>query len=864
VSQHLNIGSGGLHSSANTDNRFRWVACQLDELRKCYDLPRLQSTLEALPASLEGTYARVLSQIPPTYQNDAKRLLQCLVIAARPLCLEETVEIIAINPEGNPCFSPRNRLAESEDIVLLCPSLISIVKERFIEKGQTLVRRVVRIAHFSVQEYLVSQHITLGEPQEYLVQVDIANKMFAHLCATYLMHIEEDMSNTPQVLIDYPLAQYAARYWTHHAFVGQTEVEPPPRPNLYEVLPYLQRLRRASCYIRRLLSYVTSLILWALFPSTADNPASMILLNLLCSHEPFLTWQRIYDPDQPKKDSDFARKRSDIASPLYYASLAGLIAPVRLLLDSHSNSIDSKGGRYGFPLIAASWGGHAHVVSLLLYHGAHVNASGGDCGSALYAAADRGHEEVVRLLLDCGADVTATGGSNGQALATAAEKGHKAVVELLLDRGADIHANSGRCGDALQAAVAEGHEPVARLLIKRGANVNARGGVYRNTILAAVWPGHGKVLTLLLDNKIDFDAMDDLYSNALYGATHQGHEALVKELLLRGADVHLQCRGYGTPLYAAALNGFVRIAKVLLDHGVDVNQEGGNYGTPLQASARNGDTTMVKLLLDRGADVDQESGFYGTALFAAHDKGHRDVAELLQRTRIAKGLQTDVELHLEMMSHADLARGTDEYFTDSTHAHNDRAGDLLQAAVYQGDRQIVRRLLERGVPANSQGRGFGKPLYTASARGDEGIVRLLVEAGAELNALSRGFGSALQAAANNGHSAIVQYLLDNGADVNLRAGLHNTALHAAAYESREEIAKRLIDHGADVNAVASDWKTTPLQAACWGGSEPIAALLLEHGAVPDAPGGSWGSAAQAASLRRHDAISELLKTYMPI
>ncbi len=97
------------------------------------------------------------------------------------------------------------------------------------------------------------------------------------------------------------------------------------------------------------------------------------------------------------------RSLKNVASPLYYTALAGLVESARLLLEK----------------------------------GADVNAHDGYRGNALQAASEMGHEAVVRLLLEKGADVNAQGGYHGNALQAASEMGHEAVVRLLLERGAD-------------------------------------------------------------------------------------------------------------------------------------------------------------------------------------------------------------------------------------------------------------------------------------------------------------------------------------------------------------------------------------------------------------------------------------------
>ena len=53
--------------------------------------------LEELPESLDETYERVLREIKKPNRDHARRLLQCLVVAIRPLRVEELAEMLAID-----------------------------------------------------------------------------------------------------------------------------------------------------------------------------------------------------------------------------------------------------------------------------------------------------------------------------------------------------------------------------------------------------------------------------------------------------------------------------------------------------------------------------------------------------------------------------------------------------------------------------------------------------------------------------------------------------------------------------------------------------------------------------------------------
>src|SRR5258708_17762389 len=68
-------------------HRFQWVYCQLEVLRHCFPT-ELRRTLEELPESLDKTYERILKGIHDVNRKHARRLLQCLTLAAQPLPVE--------------------------------------------------------------------------------------------------------------------------------------------------------------------------------------------------------------------------------------------------------------------------------------------------------------------------------------------------------------------------------------------------------------------------------------------------------------------------------------------------------------------------------------------------------------------------------------------------------------------------------------------------------------------------------------------------------------------------------------------------------------------------------------------------------
>jgi hypothetical protein len=291
----------------------------------------LRKALASLPKTLDDTYVRILCNIDEEYSKDALRILQWLACNARPMRIEELVEVIAVDTEGDPRFDPENRLKEPRDVLTICSSLVATTVEATDGPHGETAGEQVRLAHFSVKEYLLSNRITNGPAHQYSVREIHANVSIAEICLAYLLQFDTPDSLTSQTIKEYPLALYAAKYWTQHARVtGNNE-------NI----------------IDRLIT--------ELFVSKKDAYINSI---------------RIFDPENSWNSPDTTKILEIVSPPLYYASLNGLIKAVGLLLEEGAD-VNAQGGRnYGTALQAASLNGHDQIVQRLLEHGADVNTLG--------------------------------------------------------------------------------------------------------------------------------------------------------------------------------------------------------------------------------------------------------------------------------------------------------------------------------------------------------------------------------------------------------------------------------------------------------------------------------------------------------
>ncbi|KAK1984922.1 LOW QUALITY PROTEIN: pfs domain-containing protein [Colletotrichum cereale] len=475
------------HLMEKANGMFRWVSCQLDALEKCPDPLSLRQTLQSLPRTLDETYSRVLSTIPPQFEQNAKRLLQFLTFSERPLRIEEAVDVITVVTTNKPRFNTKNRMPQPEEISIYCSSLVAVVT-RASKNGENEVKEL-QLAHFSVKEYLISDRLEQnisGAFKELLARASIAE-----VCLSYLLDLDHCLS-LPEIGQSYPLAQYAARYWMSHAIQAKT------------------------------------------------GGVLQLIREFCLNKESSKTCYRLYNIDMEWGEERESLQKEE-TPVLYYISQGGIVYAVKELLrngaDIHAQGgrfaasyrghneillnkgadIQAQGGHFSNALQAASCG----VVQMLLGEGADIQAQGGR-----FAASYRGHKE--------GANIQAQGGHLGNALQAASYRGHKEVVQLLLDKGANIQAQGGHLGNALQAASFGGHRAIVQILLSKGADIQAQGGHYINALHAASYQGQKEVVQLLLDKGANLQAQGGHLGNALQAASFRGHREIV-QMLLNGA-----------------------------------------------------------------------------------------------------------------------------------------------------------------------------------------------------------------------------------------------------------------------------------------------------------------------------------------
>src|SRR5690242_3025726 len=487
----------------------------MDALELCLDYHSLRGALTTLPKTLDETYSRTLTSIPPEHRQNALKILQLLTYSERPLLRDEVVDAIAVNVNESPHFSPEYRMPDPQEIARYCSSLVAVVTKITVFRGMATERIELQLAHLSVQEYLTSDRV-VGEFAEGMQETN-ARTSIANIYLAYLLHFDSQIS-IEEVLASSPLARLSATRWMDNIDGTQTKDA-----------GLTSKLKEFFCF---------------------QNVAYRICYS-------------IYRPDQPWL-SRISLQQTKPPPALYYAAMGNLVDIVSLLL-KQGVDINAPSGSYGNALQAASAHGHQQVVKLLLHKGADIHASGGIFGNALTAASFTGNKATAQLLLDNGADIY-------QLCEEWDPEDHfsyEGVTERMIDRISD----TGMEPNELDLNALD--DESARLWILEFLGMDKAIGVtFCNALEAAVVGDKQDVLELLLDQGADVNRQGGDYDSLLGRTAHEGNIDILDLLLSRGADLHGKLKRYGNVLGAAAAGGSRHMVQLLLHRGVKINVKG--------------------------------------------------------------------------------------------------------------------------------------------------------------------------------------------------------------------------------------------------------------------------------------------------
>ncbi|KZZ88371.1 ankyrin repeat protein [Moelleriella libera RCEF 2490] len=353
---------------AGADGTFLWVGFVANELQG-RTWSKIDEVLRHVPKGLGGIYQRLLQQISD--KEALVSIFQWVVLAGRPLTLEELSMAVGIKTTGN------------------LPAT-QVTKQR-LRFGGLLVKvqgDIVNLVHESAKEFFQSDQVNI----EGINMFRMGQDTHKTLMQTCLAHLERGYGNpgrTHETSCHDPFLSYATQYWPlhfHHAMHVIDTASEFSRPFFRVDSPIRDEW-------------------WKVYWEQEKNggsPPSFTLLHL-AAYFGNVSWARLLISQHARLIS---QKDNYGRTPLSWAVNQGHRELVELLLD-HGARVNLKDRSMLTALHIAVTGQHRGVVSVLLAHGARLEARAehGNTDTPLMRAILANSKEMTQELLQHGARV---------------------------------------------------------------------------------------------------------------------------------------------------------------------------------------------------------------------------------------------------------------------------------------------------------------------------------------------------------------------------------------------------------------------------------------------------------------------------
>jgi ankyrin repeat protein len=206
-----------------------------------------------------------------------------------------------------------------------------------------------------------------------------------------------------------------------------------------------------------------------------------------------LTYGRLYEESAEGVDvSDTHLSEYELAQPLYYMTLAGMLRQTRKMIQKGAD-VNDTGGEFGTALQAASYKGHDEIARYLIASGANVNQRAGYFCSPFRAAVFGDHASIVLILIESSANVDAEMKNFTKIRSSKANNPldnpdlgylHRSLYAMRQDE-LNIFYPRGKFFSALQLASSNGLTDMVRLFLDRGADISATDCTMRTALHCA-------------------------------------------------------------------------------------------------------------------------------------------------------------------------------------------------------------------------------------------------------------------------------------------------------------------------------------------------------------------------------------------
>jgi ankyrin repeat protein/nucleoside phosphorylase len=643
---------------------FLWVVLVVPMLQKSYDhgqVHALDKRLRDIPNDLHELFRDILGRDTQNMEN----LVLCLrwiLYAERPLSAEELYSTILFASDTVPAMP-----WDPEDVTLEDISRFILSSSKGLAEPTRSKTPTIQFIHESVRDFLLKENgsavLQLGVD---CTSPGSAHDLLKETCQRYFLSISlnHSLKDSKQTVKMFPFLDYSISHVFEHAELAASH----------------------------------------------GTPQETFLAQF-----PLEKWVWLHDHTEQYK----IRRYGTGISLLYILTEKNLLRLFRIEV-CQSQSFDTQGGRYDFPIIAAAAVNNTQMLELLLQCGADPNKCGRHYKHALFAAVDKSNAPAVEVLMKhdtmsslsaqlvraylsaliCLAvkkkDISITKSllQNREIVAASnllAPPDFRSLIEHVIDNetngGFQMLIESKVIGpgirdgfwDALVAASKYGKEAYARMFLsKHGPYYVGDYAIFSaKPLLEAVGNNHETIVRILLDNGTGVNITWDSQT-ALHLACSKGYEAIVRILLDNRADTDAVDISGRTALHVACCIGHETIVRILLDHGAGINAVDKFDRTALHLACDWSNEAVIRILLDNGANI----GALDRSKHTALDIG-------CQFGRVAS------------------VRTLLEYGADPNRYSDPSSCRLpLHMALVEGMTDIVKLLLDHGANANKPSRQY--------------------------------------------------------------------------------------------------------------------------------------------------------------
>ncbi|KAF5703419.1 ankyrin protein [Fusarium mundagurra] len=443
------------------DGMFIWVICQIDHLSRVRTAlsPKL---VQALPRNLEKTFEQAFQTLEDEEEKKlAKRIMQFVMFANKPLDLSELVEGIAITSDTKTLDDVQsNSLREKSYVFELCGSLVR----------ESQATSKIDLAHYSVYQFLQSPKIEGHRENELYLDRSLSNIELLTACIRYLTienvstggiaeEVEaaledDDLYISPEVFANTPFLQHAVSNWPAYASkISEAELK-----NIWTsvLLPFFEPSSnffkfwvRKARYLHGYYKYPPGIT--PLHVAAAHGLPSLAKILLEDSHLSKATWQ-------------ISKAKVGSRTPLHMAIENGQSSVIELLLGLDLTDSTDERGRT--PLHLAIECANEEAVTKLISAGANVNHCEADGRTPLFIAIENNWDGLATQLAEMASQHTTMPDGRGP-LHLAAQTGSATWMKCLTlafpPRA--INNRDSRGWTPLLYAVDRGHLDVVKLLL---------------------------------------------------------------------------------------------------------------------------------------------------------------------------------------------------------------------------------------------------------------------------------------------------------------------------------------------------------------------------------------------------------------